>query len=60
MCGIRTELTTFKDQIIVKLDALPDVIKENLLRNFQINGVLPISREDVQSMILLSIHLTLI
>ena len=54
ICGLRTYLTTFKDQIIVKLDALPDVIKESLLRNFQINGVLPISREDVQGMILLS------
>ena len=54
ICGLRTDLTTFKDQIIVKLDALPDVIKESPLRNFQINGVLPISREDVQGMILLN------
>jgi len=54
LCNVRSELTSIKDQIIVKLDALPDLIKENLLRNFQINGVLPISREDVQSMIALS------
>jgi len=54
ICNVRTELAAIKDQIIVKLDALPYVIKENLLRNFQINGALPISREDVQSMILLS------
>jgi len=33
---------------------LPALIKENLLRNFQVNGVLPISREDGQRMIVLS------
>jgi len=35
ICNVRTELAAIKDQIIVKLDALPDVIKESLLKNFQ-------------------------
>jgi len=54
MFCLGTRRDALPDQIIIKLDALPDLIKENLLRNFQINGVLPISREDVQSMIALS------
>ena len=39
-----------KEMLIEKLDAVPEAVKDTMLQNFQIDGVVPITHAQVESM----------
>ena len=44
-----------KERIVAKLEQLPEVLKQTVLQNFQIEGTVPITRHEMQEMMRLSI-----
>ena len=55
MVDMQRDMCDMKDQIIAKLEQLPEAMKQSLLANFQINGTVPITRNEMQEMISTSI-----
>lgn len=44
---LKSELKSFKELICEKIESLPSELKECMLKNFQINGAIPITRDDI-------------
>ena len=44
-----------KEEIILKLEQLPESLKHSMLENFQIDGTVPITRHEMQDMMKTSI-----
>ena len=55
MVDMQRDMCDMKDQIIAKLEQLPEAMKHSLLANFQINGTVPITRNEMQEVISTSI-----
>ena len=52
---LRHDIGTMKEEIIEKLEQLPDALKHSMLENFQIEGTVPITRHEMQDMMKSSI-----
>lgn len=48
---VKCELSLLKESISKRFDILPDQIKQTLLQHFQINGAIPITRDDISNML---------
>lgn len=55
MVDMQREMCTMKEQIIAKLEQRPEALKHYLLENFQVNGTVPITRNEMQELISTSI-----
>lgn len=56
MVGMQKDMELLREEIIIELDGLPNALKACMLENFQINGVIPITRQDMQEMMKSSIE----
>jgi hypothetical protein len=52
---LQREMVCMKEDIIDKLEHLPEALKQSMLENFQIEGTVPITRHEMQEMMRLSI-----
>ena len=52
---LQKDLAVLKDDIVSKLEQLPEALKQSMLENFQIEGTVPITRHEMQEMMRLSI-----
>jgi hypothetical protein len=48
--GLQNEMKEMKVQVLQKLDQLPQSLKEAMLTNFQVNGAVPLTRQDMEVM----------
>jgi hypothetical protein len=54
--GIQKDMETMKEDIISKLDQLPEALKYAMLDNFTVQGTVPITRNEMHDMMRLSIE----
>ena len=47
---LRHDICVIKEEIIAKLEQLPDALKSSMLENFQIEGTVPITRHEMHDM----------
>lgn len=52
---LQKDMESMKDQIIGKLEQLPEALKQSMLENFQIDGTVPITRHEMHEMMKTSI-----
>lgn len=52
---LRHDMGNMKEEIISKLEQLPEALKHTMLENFQIEGTVPITRHEMQDMMKSSI-----
>ena len=52
---LRHDIGIFREEIIAKLEQLPQALKHTMLENFQIEGTVPITRHEMQDMMKSSI-----
>ena len=55
LVDLQSDLLSMKEQIIHKLEQLPETLKHCMLENFQIDGTVPITRHEMQDMMKASI-----
>ena len=53
--GLRHDMCMMKEEIIAKLEQLPDALKNTMLENFQIEGTVPITRHEMHDMMKISV-----
>ena len=47
---LREEMGVMKDTVVTKLVQLPEALKHTMLDNFQVEGTVPITRQEMQDM----------
>lgn len=47
MTGMQKDMVLLREEVIVKIDGLPEALKLCMLENFQINGAVPMTRQDM-------------
>ena len=55
MVDLRHDIGVMREEIISKLEQLPEALKHSMLENFQIEGTVPITRHEMQDMMKSSI-----
>ena len=48
---LKNRITSFKESMTIKIDNVPEKLKDIMLDNFQVNGAIPITASQVQDMI---------
>ena len=52
---LREEMCVMKDTVVTKLVQLPEALKHTMLDNFQVEGTVPITRQEMQDMMMSTI-----
>jgi hypothetical protein len=49
--GVKEEMKTLREEVILKIETIPEAVKLEILKNFEVNGVVPITEEKVETML---------